>query len=42
MLDMDNATSVEGELNGVKLDPFGEPGSAAHLRLEADGVHKSK
>jgi len=42
MLDLDNAASVEGELNGVKLDPFGEPGSAAHLRLEADGVHTSK
>jgi len=42
MLDLDNAASVEGELDGVKLDPFGEPGSAAHLRLEADGVHTSR
>jgi len=40
MLDLDNAASVEGELDGVKLDPFGEPGSAAHLKLTADGVHK--
>jgi len=40
MLDMDNAASVEGELDGVKLGPFGEKGSTAHLVLKADGVHK--
>jgi len=39
-LDLDNAASVEGELDNVKLAPFGEPGSAAHLILDADGIHK--
>ena len=40
MLDLENAASVEGELDGVKLNPFGEPGRAAHLILKADGIHK--
>lgn len=40
LLDLDNAASVEGELDGVKLGPFGEPGKAAHLVLKADGAHK--
>lgn len=39
-LDLDNAASVEGELDGVRLAPFGEGGSAAHLVLRADGIHK--
>jgi cytoskeletal protein RodZ len=40
LLDLENAASVEGDLDGVKLDPFGEPGRAAHLVLKADGIHK--
>jgi cytoskeletal protein RodZ len=40
MLDLDNAASVEGELDGVKLQPFGEQGNTAHLVLKANGVHK--
>lgn len=40
MLDLDNAASVEGELDGVKLKPFGEQGRAAQLVLNADGIHK--
>ncbi|NVN99332.1 MAG: helix-turn-helix domain-containing protein [Geobacteraceae bacterium] len=40
LLDLDNAASVEGELDGVKLGVFGDPGKAAHLLLKADGVHK--
>ena len=39
-LDLDSAGSVEGELDGVKLPPFGEPGKAAHLVLKSDGIHK--
>lgn len=39
-LDLDNAASVEGELDGEKLAPFGAGGSAAHLLLRADGIHK--
>lgn len=39
-LDLDNAASVEGELDGVRLAPFGEGGGAAHLVLRADGIHK--
>jgi len=38
-LDLDSAGSVEGELDGVKLPPFGEDGKAAHLVLKADGIH---
>lgn len=40
VLDLDNAASVEGELDGVKLNPFGEQGKGAHLLLKADGIHK--
>jgi len=40
ILDLDNAASVEGELDGVKLGSFGEQGRAAHLVLKADGLHK--
>jgi cytoskeletal protein RodZ len=40
VLDLDNAASVEAELDGVKLNPFGEQGKAAHLVLKADGIHK--
>jgi len=40
MLDLENAASVEGELDGVKLANFGEAGKAAHLVLKADGIHK--
>lgn len=36
-LDLENAASVEGELDGVKLTPFGEAGKAAHIVLKADG-----
>lgn len=39
-LDLENAASVQGELDGVKLDPFGAPGKPAHLKLKADGIHK--
>lgn len=39
-LDLDNAASVEGELDGVRLAPFGEGGRATHLVLRADGIHK--
>lgn len=39
-LDLNNAASVEGELDGVKMAPFGPPGSAAHLVVKADGIHK--
>lgn len=41
-LDLENAASVEGELDGVKLEPFGEGGGAAHLVLKADGIHKER
>lgn len=40
LLDLDNAASVEGELDGSKLGSFGEQGKAAHLVLKADGIHK--
>jgi len=42
MLDLENAASVEGELDGVKLTNLGEKGRAAHLVLKADGIHKGK
>jgi transcriptional regulator with XRE-family HTH domain len=38
-LDLDNAGSVVGDLNGTPLKPFGEPGKAAHLVIRPDGVH---
>lgn len=40
LLDLDNAGSVEAELNGKALKPFGEQGRAAHLVIRADGVHQ--
>jgi len=40
LLDLDNAGSVEAELNGKALKPFGEQGRAAHLVVRADGVHQ--
>jgi len=40
ILDLEDAASVEGELDGVRLKPFGEPGKAAHLVLKANGPHK--
>lgn len=39
-LDLNNAASVEGELDGVKMAPFGDPGKAAHLVVKSDGIHK--
>ncbi len=39
LLDLDNAGSVEVELNGKPLKPLGEQGSAAHLVIRADGIH---
>lgn len=40
MLDLENAASVEGELDGIKLTNFGEKGKAVHLVLKADGIHQ--
>lgn len=40
VLDLENAASVEGELDGAKLGPFGDPGKSVHLLLKADGLHK--
>jgi cytoskeleton protein RodZ len=40
LLDIENAASVEGELNGVPLKPFGEQGQSAHMLISADGAHK--
>lgn len=40
ILDLENAASVEGELDGVRLKPFGEQGKAVHIVLKADGIHK--
>lgn len=39
-LDLDNAAAVEGELDGVRLRPFGDPGKSAHLLLNVNGVHQ--
>jgi cytoskeleton protein RodZ len=39
LLDIENAASVEGELNGVHLKPFGEQGKPAHMLISGDGVH---
>lgn len=38
LLELDNAGSVEGDLNGTPLQPLGEPGRSAHLRVDAEGV----
>jgi len=40
LLDLEDAASVEGELDGVKLTPFGKQGEAVHLVLNAEGIHK--
>ncbi len=40
LLDTENAASVEGELNGVPMKPFGEQGKPAHLLINGDGVRK--
>jgi cytoskeleton protein RodZ len=40
LLDIENAASVEGELNGVPLKPFGEQGQPAHMLISSDGAHK--
>lgn len=40
LLELDNAASVEGDLNGKPLKPFGEPGKAAHLSVGVDGVRQ--
>jgi hypothetical protein len=40
ILDLENAASVEGELDGVKMPPFGEAGRASHLVLKNGGIHK--
>lgn len=40
LLDIENAASVEGELNGVPLKPFGEPGQPAHMIISGDGARK--
>jgi len=40
LLDIENAASVEGELNGVQLKPFGEQGQPAHMLISSDGAHK--
>lgn len=40
LLDIENAASVEGELNGVPLKPFGEQGQPAHMLISRDGVLK--
>ena len=40
LLDIENAASVEGELNGVPLKPFGEQGQPAHMLISGDGARK--
>src|SRR6185369_1279376 len=40
LLDIEDAASVEGELNGVSLKPFGEQGQPAHMLLSGDGARK--
>lgn len=41
ILDLENAGSVEGNLDGNPLMPFGETGKSAHLIIRQDGVHKN-
>lgn len=38
-LDLENAASVEGELDGKPLQPFGNTGKAVHLLIRQDGIH---
>jgi hypothetical protein len=40
LLELDNAGSVEGDLNGRPLQPFGELGRAVHLVISAEGVRQ--
>jgi cytoskeletal protein RodZ len=40
LLDLENAASVEAELDGRPLQPFGEPGRAAHLIIRQNGVQQ--
>jgi len=40
LLDLENAGSVEGELDGKPLQPFGEAGKSAHLIIRQNGVQK--
>ena len=40
LLDLENAASVEAELDGKPLQPFGEAGKAAHLIIRQNGVQK--
>lgn len=38
LLELDNAGSVEGELNGTRMKAFGEPDKAVHLTIKADTI----
>lgn len=40
ILDLDNAGSVEGEVDGSVLPPFGKTGEAAHLVIRSGGVSR--
>lgn len=40
LLELDNAGSVEAELNGKPLQPFGDSGRSVQLTIRADGIHK--
>ncbi|MBP1728253.1 MAG: helix-turn-helix domain protein [Deltaproteobacteria bacterium] len=40
LLDLENAASVEAELDGKPLQPFGEAGKSAHLIIRQNGVQK--
>ena len=40
LLDLENAASVEAELDGKPLKPFGEAGKAAHLIIRHNGIQK--
>ena len=40
LLDIEDAASVEGELNGAPLKPFGEQGKPAHMLISGDGTNK--
>ena len=40
-LDLDNASSVEAELDGTPLKPFGDHGKAAHLIISKTGIRNN-
>lgn len=40
ILDLDNAGSVEGELDGSALPPFGKAGESAHLAIRSGGISR--